>query len=128
MVDFQREETVMSNGDAFTLTPDQVQLLTSFATHPALRRILKEIQDAPPEQRLATAERIATAEALQAEGLQIPPGLKITTRYFEDPKAIVLGEVMLKPAEENFAEGGGGTLCLSVGEIVCASYGWEALK
>lgn len=118
----------MADQDKFDLSSEQIQLLSQIATLPALRNILRQIGEAPPEERLALAERIATAEALEAQGLKIPPGVKITTRYFENPKAVVRGEVMLKPTEEQFAEAGGGTLCVSVGEIICGSYGWEVVQ
>jgi hypothetical protein len=118
----------MPDQNRFDLSPEQIQLLAQFATHPAVRKVLRDIEAAPPEERLATAERIATAENLAAQGLTIPPGLKITTRYFEDPRAVVRGDVMLKPTKEQFAEAGGGTVCISVGEIVCGSYGWEAAQ
>lgn len=113
-------------------TPDpmrqQIELLSQIATHPALRQILTQIQEAPPQDRLATAERLASIEQLEAQGVNIPEGLRVTTRYFEDPDALLRADVMVKPTAEQFLRSGGGTLCVSVGEIVCVSYGWEALQ
>jgi hypothetical protein len=104
---------------------EQTALLAQIATHPAVRRIIHEIEQAPAQDRLATAERVATVQALEADGLDVPDGLRVTTRYFEDPSTLLRGEVVVKPTAEMFAESAGGTLCVSVGEIVCVSYGWE---
>lgn len=106
----------------------QTEFLSEIATHPALRQILTEIEQEPPENRLATAERIASVEALEAQGVNIPEGLRITTRYFENSDTLVRGDVIINPTAETFLESARGTLCVSVGEIVCASYGWEALQ
>lgn len=106
---------------------DQIKLLTQISTHPALRQILSEIQKAPAEQRLATAERIASVDALAAKGVEIPKGLKISTRYFENPNAVVRGDVMMNP-KPDLMRAAGGTLCVSVGEIICVSYGWETAQ
>lgn len=113
----------------FDLTPDQIKFLTDVATHPAVRDVLKQINSAPPEERLATAERIATAETLATQGLTIPPGLKITTRYFEETNAVVSGEV-LAPSKELLVETGmHDTVCVSVGvPPLCISYGYQVAE
>lgn len=117
----------VSKADSGALS-EQTKLLSQIATHPVLRRMLSEIEQAPPQDRLATAERLASVEALAGEGVEIPEGLRITTRYFENPDSLVRGDIMMNPKADSFEAAGGGTLCVSVGEIVCVSYGWEALQ
>lgn len=106
----------------------QAEALSVIAASPELRKILAEIAAAPPEERLETAERIASVEALKKAGVAIPEGLRIATRYFENPNDLIWGDVMMNPEPSFFSLSGGGTTCVSVGEIVCVSYGWEPLQ
>lgn len=63
----------------------EIQVLSELIAHPEMQRITDEILAAPESERLELVNKIATPEALAARGIPVPEGVKITTRYFEDP-------------------------------------------
>lgn len=108
---------------------EQIATLSKIVAQPEVKEILNEILEAPADQRLDVARRVATTRALAAKGVKIPKGFKITTRYFEEPpsEAAVVGGVVIEG--RNTATRQAGTLCISLGAGVvvygCLSYGEE---
>lgn len=106
------------------------------AAHPAMLEALAEIQAAEPADRLEVARRVADRDALAKRGLDVPPDFRIALREFEDPieTGSVTEQVISEPAAaaphprphphpHPPKNGGGTTICGSVGYFVCASIG-----
>ncbi|WP_206269288.1 hypothetical protein [Streptomyces alfalfae] len=110
-------------------TPEQIKELSArlaeVASHPEFTQMLREIEESPDSERLATATRLASVDELTARGIPVPEGFRLTTRYFENPASVTRGDVatsLPEPPEEDLARA---TVCASVGYIVCASVGGE---
>jgi hypothetical protein len=104
---------------------DASEQLIRVVTSPEYLELAAEINALPVEDRLtATAERL-TPEALRERGLELPEALRISPRWFEPPQDGVLtaDEVLAHTASAVAPIQKGGTLCVSVGEVVCVSYG-----
>src|SRR3546814_11171239 len=61
-------------------------------------------------------------------GLNAPEGMRVTTRYFEAPRATVRGDAPISTTESTAASGAeleaqAASVCVSIGFIVCASVG-----
>ncbi|WP_328914123.1 MULTISPECIES: hypothetical protein [unclassified Streptomyces] len=105
---------------------DASEQLIRVVTSPEYLALAAEINALPVDDRFeATAARL-TPEALRERGLEIPEALRISPRWFEPPTAGALS------AEDVLAHSNttttapistAPTLCVSVGEIVCVSYG-----
>ncbi|MGH8903392.1 MAG: hypothetical protein ACRDYA_17400 [Egibacteraceae bacterium] len=97
-------------------------ILSELVTQPAVLGILKEIADAPDEERLEQAQQLATVDALVDRGVAIPDEMRLTTRYFEDPNALTRGDVRidgLPPSEDAQTV----IICAGIGVIVCVTVG-----
>jgi hypothetical protein len=73
----------------------QVQKLNEAVTHPAFLEMLEEISKLPEDERFKAASERGTPEALARRGVPLPDGMRVTTRYFEDPQSRFLGSVAL---------------------------------
>jgi hypothetical protein len=60
-------------------TQDLIEALTS----PAYVEALVAVREAPKEKRLVEASRRLTPDGLRKLGVPIPPGMRISSRYFE---------------------------------------------
>ncbi len=110
---------------------EQIENLVEVVTRSEFTSLLHEIENAPEADRPEVAQRLATVSTLRERGLPIPEGLRITTRVFEnpdDPRTVATSIVDDRSPEGIARQASGGTICVSVGEIVCVSYGWEALQ
>jgi hypothetical protein len=110
---------------------EQIESLVDVVTRAEFTDLLRAIENAPEADRPEVAQQVATVSALRERGIPIPEGLRITTRVFEnpdDPRTIATSTVDDRRPEAAAREAGGGTVCVSVGEILCVSYGWEALQ
>lgn len=118
----------------------QVGHLVSVVTQPAFRRLIKEVEGTPSEQRLEAATRLATVDNLRARGVSIPQGLRLSMRWFENDPGITHGSLTGTPeapavtkeaaapeaaAAEAAMIPAGLTICLSLGFFICASVGWS---
>ena len=128
----------MSNGPELP-SEQMIRDITSIATHQEFIRLIREIEAQPPEERRRYAEMIATPTEFERRGLPMPVGLRVTTRYFEDPNAST--QQMIKIADEvcgiERMEGidrrlaaaptdppePEGTYCVSIGWRVCVTIG-----
>ena len=106
--------------------------LAEISTHPEFLRMLKEIKEAPPEERVGRAVQLSTVDNLRERGVPVSPEFRLTTRYFENPDALLRGDVLTsttevrRPPEEVPVEPvpvSSVTVCFSVGAVVCASVG-----
>jgi len=103
----------------------QIETLSSIASEPAFLEILAEIESAPEEERLAVATRLASLQTLGRRGLRVPAGTRLTTRYFEAPQAATRGDIRVDTAAaaRKPGDGGGTTVCVSLGYLVCVTIG-----
>jgi hypothetical protein len=99
--------------------------LAEIVTQPAVLNILKEIADAPVEERLKRAQELATVESLVGRGVSVPTDMRLTTRYFEDPDSLTRGDVRIDgaPSKERshsviICGGIGFVACITVGDPV----------
>lgn len=103
---------------------DASEQLIRVVTSPEYLALAAEINALPVDDRFeATAARL-TPEALRERGLEIPEALRISPRWFEPPTAGALSaDDVLAHALATAPISTAPTLCVSVGEIVCVSYG-----
>jgi hypothetical protein len=91
--------------------------LSQIASHPVLVGLLREIATASSEEeRLALSRKLVSREFLGEQGVPLPPNLRVTMRFFEDPTAPLVsgGEVaaLMEPytSTETVVRGAGATL------------------
>lgn len=72
------------------MTAEMIEALTA----PAYVEALRSVKAAPEEQRLVEASRRLSPDGLRQLGVPIPPGMRISSRYFERdfPTTIELGD------------------------------------
>jgi hypothetical protein len=100
----------------------QIEEMTKVATNPVMLNLLKEIEAAPSGSKFDAARPLITREALAAKGLELPPEGRVSLREFEDrTQHVIKKDEMLAPPIVPADDGG--TLCVSVGYVVCVSYG-----
>ena len=113
-----------------------VEKLATISTKPAFLQMLREIEVAAPDEREATAMRLATLDGLRERDIQVDSDFRITTRYFENPEPSKRGDIRTSTTIDGpFEQGAGDTtppveaadtslaVCFSVGAVVCASVG-----
>ncbi|SFV37033.1 hypothetical protein [Hyphomicrobium facile] len=74
---------------------DETQSIIDALTAPAYVAALRAVKAAPVEKRLLEATKRLTPEALRREGVNLPEGMRISSRYFESdlPKPLELGDL-----------------------------------
>lgn len=102
---------------------DASEELIRVVTSPEYLSLAAEINALPQAERFAATQARLTPEALRARGLEIPEALRISPRWFEPPQDGVLTADDVLAHSQAVAPVKGGTICVSVGEIVCVSYG-----
>jgi hypothetical protein len=115
------------------LSPEAVaeasEQLARVVTSPQYLEIAAEINALPVEERFEATRTRLTVDALRERGLEIPEALRISPRLFEPPTDGALPADSALSGDEVLAHAQAvapiqkGTLCVSVGEIVCVSYG-----
>lgn len=69
------------------LSPDTLALETrrmvECMTHPAYVEAMRTLKSTPNEERLTIVMKLLTPEALRERDVPIPPGMRISSRYFE---------------------------------------------
>jgi len=105
----------------------QARTLSTIAAHPAFLALLQEIQYTPESERMAAAERLSNIDTLRARGIELPEdGFRLTTRYFEDPNALVSGSIRTGTTGPEIGVARAApsiTTCFSVGFFACLSVG-----
>ncbi|HJP60217.1 MAG TPA: hypothetical protein VJ865_09460 [Gemmatimonadaceae bacterium] len=61
------------------ITNDMIDTLSS----PAFVAAMTQLKKTPMDKRLAVASKTLTPTALAAAGVKLPPGMRVTSRYFE---------------------------------------------
>lgn len=100
----------------------QVEVLNKVTETPQFHALIEELRAAKPEDRRALARKIQWVPRLKEGGVEVPQSLRMTERSFEDPKDGNVAEAGdFAPSKTSIQPQMGG--CISVGEIVCVSYG-----
>lgn len=97
--------------------------LNVIVTHPHFEVLIKEINDASDESRVATAERLATIGELHKRGIPVTDDFRISLRTFEGKN---ISPEFDNPTHEGMPaapEARVITICLSVGQYVYVSVG-----
>jgi hypothetical protein len=108
------------------LTPESIrdasEKLIEVVTSPEYLELAAEINALPVADRFEAISERLTPGALRARGLELPEELRISPRWFEPPQAGVLtaDDVLAHTAAPVAPVSG---LCVSLGEIICVSYG-----
>lgn len=63
---------------------EQITDLSKVVSHPQFIALLTEIEEAPEEERVDVASRLASVAELEARGIPIPQNMRLTTRWFEN--------------------------------------------
>jgi hypothetical protein len=73
----------------------ETQAIIDALTAPAYVAALRHVKDAPIEKRLLEATKRLTPEALRSQGVKLPDGMRISSRYFESdlPKPLEFGDL-----------------------------------
>jgi hypothetical protein len=87
-------EDETASDDAKALLRSETQKIIDALTAPEYVAALRAVRATPTEQRLAEAAKRLTPEALRQQGVKLPDGMRISSRYFESdlPKPIELGD------------------------------------
>ena len=110
------------------MTDEMIAALTS----PVYVEAMREIMAAPDEDRLNQASRRLSPEGLKEMGVPIPPGMRISSRYFEKGKMAEFGDIGepdaestgdLKTAAIGGCTCGGSRVPPGIGPIVCGGGG-----
>jgi hypothetical protein len=114
-------------------TPEEIstwsQELSTTVMHPEFLKAIEEISSLPEAQYSQAVFTQLTPQALAARGVPIPEGLRVSTRYFENPDDRTLSATELGTGESDMTGGlTSGTsffnLCLTIGiGRYCASAG-----
>ena len=98
--------------------------VTAVVTHPAFLQMMEKIQSLPEPERQKEAEKVAQVRTLQQHGIPLPTGLRVSTRWFENPASAQLKVPDPSAvASSDFQQET--TICVSVGAIVCVSVGGD---
>jgi len=92
-------------------------------SHPQYQAMIRELEQADEDERSSLALRLATPDELRRRGIELPPGFRITLRWFENSE----NPWPITEVEEQspFTRIAGWTVCGSVGYIACATVGYQ---
>ena len=68
----------------------EMDVMVNMITHPAFVDAMKTLKATPVAKRRATGKKILTVDVLKKKGVDIPDGMRLTTRYFEPGRPGVL--------------------------------------
>jgi hypothetical protein len=73
---------------------ETIDAMVEAVTAPAFVEAVRAVRTSPEDQRLAEGARRLSPDALRAQGVPLPPDMRITTRYFEpgQPGTVAFGE------------------------------------
>ncbi len=73
-----------------TAVKKEMDVMVNMITHPAFVDAMKTLKSTPPAQRREVGKKILTVENLKKKGVDIPKGMRLTTRYFEPGRPGIL--------------------------------------
>ena len=68
----------------------EMDAMINMITHPEFVASMKAMKETPLKMRKAFGEQNLTVEALTAKGVEMPVGMRVTTRYFEPNKPDII--------------------------------------
>lgn len=68
----------------------EMDVLINMITHPAFVDAMKKMKASPVSKRRELGKKLLNIDVLKAQGVEIPPGMRLTTRYFEPGRTEVL--------------------------------------
>jgi hypothetical protein len=102
---------------------EQTRRLNQVWTHPRFIELIQDLEETPENERPEVARRLVTRDELDRRGIPIPPGVRITTRWFEDPRAQTLESPLVDSGPDIGPRRPPINICVSAGFYVCASCG-----
>jgi hypothetical protein len=98
----------------------QTEKLVGVVTSEPFKEIVTELANYPEAERKSRATQMLTVDSLRARGVQIPEGLRISSRIFERP-----GDGATAPGLDVVAHGDQTPMgfCVSLGQWLCVSWG-----
>ena len=96
--------------DSESLRKESDKILRSL-TSPQFLEQLEEVRRTPPDRRIAEATRRLTPEALRKAGVDLPEGVRLSSRYFEEGEDFNIelgerpGQIAVVPAIEDVQPG-----------------------
>jgi hypothetical protein len=111
----------MSTNDSQS-TRDMIEDLIKVVSHPVFNKLLSELGSVEPSKRDAFLKANMSPAALAEKGVPVQQGLRVTTRYFEEPptaESVTLKKIgeILPPIPEPAGEKTK-TVCTTVGTTV----------
>jgi hypothetical protein len=105
--------------------------LNQVVAHPEFIGLLEELEGLPAESRKQFVRERMNVNALKQKGVPVRPELRAVVRVFENPHAAVINSEAVftsdsatpRMEEESMDLARAGTLCASLGFILCVSYG-----
>jgi len=108
----------MSTSDNIVKMTNDVAKVVS---HPNFLKMMEQMNSLPAAERQSEAEEIAKLGTLVKYGIQIPHGLRVSLRSFEDPNTVPTTRAIPRPGADIKPI----TVCVSAGLIVCVSVGGD---
>jgi hypothetical protein len=68
----------------------EMECMIDMITHPAFVAAMKLMKETPISGRQELGKKTLTVKALKAQGVKLPEGMRVTTRYFEQGRPDVL--------------------------------------
>jgi hypothetical protein len=66
------------------LLREEINKMTEALTHPAYVDAMKNVRNAPRDERLVVGSRLLNPDALRAQGVLLPENMRISSRYFDE--------------------------------------------
>lgn len=104
-----------------------MDVMINMTTHPAFVDAMRTLKATPVGDRLDVGKKLLTVDALKAQGVDIPAGMRLTTRYFEPGSPDILqinpdgtvGNTIIPNANVPLVPGSGPLNPYAVGGCAC---------
>lgn len=105
---------------------EMIVTLSNIVTHPEFVKLVKEIESqATPERRIEYARNYSTLKELRKRGIDIPDGLRICLRQFENTGEPSTEFDLIHIEGPTIPQTGTWTICVSYGVALCISFGYS---
>lgn len=68
----------------------EMEQMIDMISHPAFVDAMKQLKESPVSKRQELGKSILTIDALRKAGIDVPPEMRLTTRYFEPGKPDII--------------------------------------